>query len=403
MRYILILVIKLKKILIICLIFFLGYFLVFSNSFNDTKKEEDEKNILEKRAVFISYIELSKYIKNSDVDVSKKNILDMIKNINELGFNMIILQVRSFNDAIYESKIFPWSSTISTTEGVSPGYDVLEYFIKCSHKYNIELHAWINPYRVRTNSDVSTITEGNPAYKYINTDYLYVNNGIYLNPAKDEVIDLVVKGVLEILEKYNVDGISFDDYFYPDDNISVNDYNLYIKNNSYVSFSDYRLMKVNEMVEKVHKVCKEKGKVFGISPSGNILNNYNNIYADVKKWGSSDKYVDYLMPQVYYGFFNGAQAFHSVLQEWEDIVVDDSVKLLPALAFYKVGTVDKYAKEGVNEWIENNDIIMREILLSRNLDNYDGFALYRYDYLFNKELMTNTTIKEIENIKEIIN
>lgn len=397
-------VIILKKILIICFIFFLSYFLFFdSDGLTNRKKVVSKENESEKRAMFISYIELCKYVKNSDVDTSKKNILQMIKNIDELGFNMIILQVRSFNDAIYESKIFPWSITVSTVEGVSPGYDILEYFIKSSHKYDIELHAWINPYRVRTNSDVSTITESNPAYKYINTDYLYVNNGIYLNPAKDEVIDLIVDGVDEILKKYDIDGISFDDYFYPDDTISVNDYNSYIKNNSYITFSEYRLMKVNEMVEKVHKVCKEKDKIFGISPSGNISNNYNDIYADVKKWGSSDKYVDYLMPQIYYGFFNEAQAFQSVLQEWEDIVVDDSVKLLPALAFYKVGTVDKYARGGINEWVENDDIIMREILLSRNLDNYDGFALYRYDYLFNKELMTNTTMMEIENIKEIIN
>lgn len=396
--------IKLRKILIICFIFFLGYFLFFnSDTSTNQKKVISKENTSEKRAIFISYIELSKYVKNSDIDVSKKNIVQMIKNIDGLGFNMIILQVRSFNDAIYESEIFPWSSTVSTAEGVSPGYDILEYFIKNSHKYNIELHAWINPYRVRTNSDVTTITEGNPAYKYIDTDYLYVNDGIYLNPAKDEVIDLIVSGIEEILKKYDVDGISFDDYFYPDDNISVNDYNSYIENNSYITFSEYKLMRVNEMVEGVHKVCEENKRVFGISPSGNISNNYSDISADVKRWGSSNKYVDYLMPQIYYGFFNEAQAFHNVLQEWENIVVDDSVKLLPALAFYKVGTIDKYAKGGINEWVENNDIIMREILLSRNLNNYDGFALYRYDYLFNKELMTDTTMKEIENIKEIMN
>lgn len=396
--------IKLRKILIICFIFFLGYFLFFnSDTSTNPKKVISKETTSEKRAIFISYIELSKYVKNSDIDASKKNIVQMIKNIDELGFNMIILQVRSFNDAIYESEIFPWSSTVSIAEGVSPGYDILEYFIKSSHEYNIELHAWINPYRVRTNSDVTTITEGNPAYKYIDTDYLYVNDGIYLNPAKDEVIDLIVSGIEEILKKYDVDGISFDDYFYPDDNISVNDYNSYIENNSYITFSEYKLMRVNEMVERVHKVCEENKRVFGISPSGNISNNYSDISADVKRWGSSNKYVDYLMPQIYYGFFNEAQAFHNVLQEWENIVVDDSVKLLPALAFYKVGTIDKYAKGGINEWVENNDIIMREILLSRNLNNYDGFALYRYDYLFNKELMTDTTMKEIENIKEIMN
>lgn len=389
-----------RKSFVLVLIFLVVCLFIFTDNEKEVvnKKKED----YEKRVVFISYIELSKYVKNKDVEESKKNISQMVKNIKDLGFNTIILQVRSFSDAIYKSNIFPWSSCVAEYEGKSPGYDVLEYFINVSHSNNIKLHAWLNPYRVRTSTDVSTISKDNPAYKYINTDTLYINNGIYYNPAKKEVNKLIVSGIDEILDNYDVDGICFDDYFYPDKLVSERDYLEYKKDNPLVSFDEFRLMTINKMIEDVHKSCENKNKPFGISPSGNIENNYDGIYADVKKWGGSDLYVDYLMPQIYYGFFNEAQAFHKVLKEWDNLITNNSIELVPALAFYKVGEVDKYARDGSTEWVDNNDIIMREILLSRNLKNYNGFALYRYDYLFNDELKTSTTMKEIENMKKIL-
>ena len=107
------------------------------------------------------------------------------------------------------------------------------------------------------------------------------------------------------------------------------------------------------------------------------------------------------MPQVYYGFFNESKSFKSVIDEWNNLIKND-IDLYIALAFYKVGVIDNYARGGSNEWIINNDIIMREIILSRNLKYYKGFSLFRYDYLFNTELYTHTTMLEIENIKKIL-
>lgn len=385
----------------IIIILVLVIFLIILSISKDEPERKAQNN--EKRAIFVSYIELGKYIKNNEISTSKENIKKMINNIKNLGFNTIILQVRAFSDSIYESDIFPWSSCVSNEEGITPGYDILNYFIKISHEKNINLYAWINPYRVRTSNNVESITESNPAYKYINTDVLYVNNGIYYNPAKEETIQLIVSGVSEIINNYDVDGICFDDYFYPDKIVGEKEYIEYKKNNIEITFDEYRLQTVNDMVERVHKECQKKKIPFGISPSGNIENNYDGIYADVKKWGSSNKYVDYLMPQIYYGFFNETQAFHNVVKKWDKLVTNKNIKLIPALAFYKVGLVDEYAKSGANEWVENNNIIMREIIMSRNLKNYDGFALYRYDYLYNEELKTKTTMKEIENIKKIMN
>ncbi len=373
--------------------------LIFINDSKDLDRTYKD----ETRSIFISYIELSKYINNNDVINSKKNIKKMINNTEKLGLNTIILQVRSMSDAIYKSNIYPCCSYICGSEDNKLNFDILKYFIKESKKKNIKVIAWINPYRVRSATSNVPITSNNPVYKYIGTDVLYEKNGIYLNPAKNESINLIVDGVLEIVKNYDVDGILFDDYFYPDLEVDINNYAEYQKGNKDKDINSYRLDNVSRMVEKVHKTCKKYNKTFGVSPDGNMENNYNRHFADVKKWGSSNKYVDYLMPQIYYGFYNETKSFNNVIHEWDDIIKCDDVKLMIALAFYKVGSFDKYANSGSEEWILNNDIIKREIILSRNLKNYQGFSLFRYDYLFNSELKTTTTVKEIENIKEILN
>ena len=359
------------------------------------KKEE------ETRAIFVSYIELNKYIKGNDYEISKRNIRKIIKNIKRLKCNTIILQVRSASDAIYKSNIYPMSLNIVNTE-YDDYYDVLDYFIKESHKSNVKVIAWINPYRIRTTCDKTTITEKNPAYKYLDTDIVYINNGIYYNPSKQETEDLIVKGVEELLN-YDVDGILFDDYFYPDNNIDKKDYEEYIKNNEFIEEKNYRLNIVNKMIKRVYKTCKNKNIKFGISPDGNIDNNYNKNYADVKSWLKSNEYIDFIMPQIYYGFYNSTRDYIKVTKEWENLIENKDIELYIALAFYKVGMEDKYAKSGFNEWIDNDNIIMREILLSRNLKNYKGFSLFRYENIFNEEIYTKTSIKEIENLKKILN
>ena len=232
---IIILVKCMKKIILLGSIFFIVTMII-----NNTYKQEIE---IEERGVFISYIELNKYVKDKSVDESKKNIDQIINNIKSLGFNLIILQIRSFSDAIYESSIFPWSSTVSSHEGVYPGYDVLDYFIDKCHENNIFIYGWINPYRVRTSNDVGSISKDNPAYKYLGSRHIIIDNGIYYNPSSDEVVNLIVSGVEEVVSKYEIDGILFDDYFYPNTDCDYLEYEEYLSKNDYIGFYDYHLMK----------------------------------------------------------------------------------------------------------------------------------------------------------------
>lgn len=374
-----------KKILIILLL----VFLIINTGFTNKKEEI--------RGVFISYIEEKEYLTN-DQKKSKINIKEIINNIKKSNYNLIILQVRSNCDSIYKSNIFK-----EKLDGLSNDYfDVLDYFIQESHKKGIKVYAWINPYRIRTTIDTSSITELSPAYKYLNTDYIYINNGIYFNPSKKEVEDLIVEGVKEIIDNYEVDGILFDDYFYPGDDVDIKDYNEYIENNDYVDPKTYHLNIINRMVKRVHTICKNKNVLFGISPDGNISNNYDYLYADIYKWLDSSDYVDYIMPQIYYGFFNESKPFYNIVHEWNNYIKNKDIKLIIALAMYKSGNYDKYAKSGEYEWINSKDILKKEVLISRNLKQYNGFSIFRYDNLYGNNINDNQQ-EEANNLHQILN
>lgn len=346
------------------------------------------------RGVFVSYIEISKYLKDQDEVNSKKNIIKIIENIKSINCNTIIIQVRPSSDAIYESDVFPLSKYL--TDSNSYPYDVLENVIEESHKRNIDVYAWINPYRISTTSDLSEIKEDNPAYKYINTDTIYIDNGIYFNPAKKEVEELILKGIDEVLN-YNIEGLIFDDYFYPCEDIDENDYNEYLKDNSKISKQEYRLNIINSLIKKTYEKCSNKNVLFGVSPDGNMDNNYNKHYIDVKKWMKEERYIDFIMPQLYYGFTNSSKPYIETLNEWNSLIKNNKTKLITALAFYKSGNIDKYAKDGMNEWIEEENIIMKQIIKARNMSNYIGFSLYRYDNIF-----SDNGKNELSNVKKIL-
>lgn len=387
-------------LLLIIFLLFIIYLLVPSATTN-TKKEERE----EKRAVFISYIELGNYLRGKDEETIKKTIDDMLDNVKNFDFNMVILQVRSFSDAIYPSSIFPSSRSIVNNEGDELPFDILKYFIKKAHQKDLELHAWINPYRISNDTDTSIISKENPAYKLINTSSVKVidNVGIYYNPASSEVESLILDGVEEIIKKYDVDGIHFDDYFYPKSNdIDGTDYEKAYKDNNSLTLQEYRLNTISSLIRKTYKLIKsyDKSILFGISPDGNIDNNYNSNYVDTRKFCTEEGYLDYIMPQVYYGFLNSTKPFEDTVKSWNNLITND-IDLIPALAFYKTGNIDEFAKKGVNEWVEYNNIIAREVMLSRELSNYSGFALFRYDSIFGNSL-TETSFLEKENLKNIL-
>ena len=384
-----------KKIIIYFAVIFITAFLLFS-----INRKNKNYYYNESRGIFLSYIEYLEYFQGKDCNNIKKQIDNIMVELKDNYINRIYLQVRPFSDSIYNSNIFPFSHTISGVQGEDIGLDVLDYFLKVAHKENIEIHAWINPYRISNYTDISFLSEDNPAFHWLKTNHVKIieGKGIYYNPASSEVKELIINGVIEIVKKYDVDGILFDDYFYPDNTIDLDNYKE-VENT--ISLTDFRLSQVNELVSNIYKKIKEINSdiLFGISPDGNINNNYDDHYADVKKWISEDGYVDYIMPQIYYGFIHESKPFIATINEWNNLI-KNKVELIPVLALYKSGEPDLYAGSGINEWVEEDDIIKKQIQVSRNMSNYIGFSIFRYDYLIRNQKSVNLQ-NEIYNFQSL--
>ena len=379
-----------KFLFIIVVMFIIATFFIIGNKKTNVNSSSDKS--LEYKAIFFSYIEINKYIKNNNS--AKKNIDLVIDNLSSDGFNLILLHVRSFSDSIYNSNIFP--------NYLNLDFDVLDYFIEKAHDKNIDVHAWINPYRISSDKNF-VIEEDHPAYSFLNTTNIKIlDNGVYYNPASLDVTNLIVSGVEEIVSNYNVDGIIFDDYFYPSKDIDNEDYLLYKDSGGDMNISEYRMNNISNMISGVYSCIKKNNKdiLFGISPQGNISNNYNNEYLDIKKILSEEGYIDYIMPQIYFGFNNGSRPFVETIKEWSNLIINEKIMLIPVLSLYKSGSSDKYAGSGINEWIDNSDIIKRQIIYSRNIKFYYGFSVFRYDHFYNS---TNSMMKEeVSNIKDIL-
>ena len=339
----------------------------------------------EVRAVWISYLDLMPIVQGKSKSEFRSNIRNAFDNCAEMGLNTLIVQVRPFADALYESAYFPYSYIVngSNLEGYDPGFDPLEIMVTEAHSRGLKIEAWLNPYRVRNPNAKIGLSGDSIAAQWQNdySDYVIeYKTGLYFNPARKDVQDLIVNGVIEIVKNYAVDGIHFDDYFYPspDNNFDSIAYDEYTSGGGKKSLGDWRRNNVNTLVKRLYKEIKaiRSSCKFGISPQGNHGNNYSQQYIDVAKWGSTPGYVDYICPQIYWGYENKAAPYSEMLSSWEDMITSPKVQLYVGLASYKIGGNEK-------DFTNSTDIMERQVSDAREMKHYKGFALYRYDSLFN--------------------
>jgi uncharacterized lipoprotein YddW (UPF0748 family) len=369
--------------------------------------EEEKSDYI--KGVWIAYYELQKMIGNLNEAEFKKKASSSFKKLYDMGFNTVCVQVRAFADAFYNSSYFPVSKYCFGKEGSELKYDVLEILCSAAKENNLMIEAWINPYRVSFDNNPQNLSDKNPAKIWLNdkkkNSNVYVcDSGIYFNPASSEVNNLIINGVKEIAENYDISGIHFDDYFYPskDEKIDSLEYKNYKDKGGKLSLSDYRRECVNNMIKGVNKAIKDINKSieFGISPASNIENNYNNLFADVESWAGDNSFGDYICPQVYFGFKNVYQPFMFTVKKWVEI---SNKKLYIGLALYKAGEEDKYAaqndKTAINEFKNNKNIIARQINYLAKIDNIKGFYIFSYSSLFDekKKNEVDNLIKAIQS------
>ena len=361
----------------------------------DTPESDEEM-----RGVWVSYMELSM---ENESSITQKAFEDKFTEIaqkcRESGFNTLIVQVRPFCDALYKSCYFPWSHILTGTQGENPQYDALQIMCDICKENNLKIHAWINPYRVSSNETPKKLSDNNPYIK--NTEIgIKTDNGIFLDPSNETAQQLISDGVKEIAENYDVDGIQFDDYFYPteDESFDKKQYEAYIekygKENS-MSLDNWRMQNVNTLICKVYRTIKsvDSSVEFGISPQGNIGNN-DGLYADVKSWCTCKGFADYICPQIYFSLENPALTFEDCLDSWTSLDFDENVKLYVGLGGYKAGN-GEYDEE---TWLLSDSILADEYDILRNNKSVRGFMLYSYN-----SLEDDTAKKEINNLINALN
>lgn len=348
----------------------------------------------ELRGVWLSFYEISEICKGKTEEEYTESVKEIIRVIRESGFNTVFFQVRCFSDALYKSSVFPSSRYIAEKEGAEISFDPLKIFIELAAENNIAVHAWINPLRISYTTDISELSEDNPAKRLYDEDedlssLIICEKGIYYNPADAAARKVILSGVKEIIENYDVAGIQFDDYFYPECE-DINDaihYNSYKENNGQLTLQEWRKANVSSLISSVYnliKTCKED-LIFGVSPSASFSKN-EKICADVNLWCKEDGFVDYIMPQTYYGFENETMPFTETVNEWLGLEKSESVKLYFGLAAYKCGETDENAGSGKNEWREKTDILSRQYEYLKLSNDFSGVSLYSYSYCFGGNL-----------------
>ncbi len=340
---------------------------------------------------YLSYMEIAVTQQRKTEREYKAYIESLFNNMKKINVTDCFLQVRPFADAMYESELFPTSGYCK-----SANFDPLKLIIDVAHSFDIDIHGWINPYRCGNNFTFF-------GYGEESNEIIKTQSGTYFNPGALSVQKLIISGVKELLENYDIKGIHIDDYFYPPDVYSADktDFDIYKKSGGKLSLSDWRKENVNALVKGIYFAVKSYGddKIFSISPSGDIDKNMNEIYADVELWCGENGYCDIVLPQLYFGFDNESLPFEQTLSRWLKITDRSKVKIVPVLALYKSGNEDVYAGEsGKMEWIDNNDIIKRQVECLRK-EKINSFALYSGSYINFSETFLS---KELYSLKSVL-
>ncbi len=313
--------------------------------------------------------------------------------LQKAGFNAVIAQVRPTGDAFYRSKISPWSKYLSGKQGMPlvDGFDPLVFMIEEAHKRNLEFHAWLNPYRASMDTSTITLSDMHP-YKHHPEWFMQYGNKLYFNPALAEVRNYITEVVTEIVMEYNVDGIHFDDYYYPypaagellPDAADFAKYGL-----GFANIEDWRRHNVDMLIGQISGMVKlvAPSVKFGVSPFGVWRNSskdpvlgsatragiatYDDLYADVRSWLEKG-WVDYVVPQIYWHIGFPVADYEVLLNWWEKNSFGRNV--YAGHAAYKVG-VNKEP-----EWTNGLEI-PKQVRLNRSTAGIDGSVYYNFTSL----------------------
>jgi len=387
----LILIKRMMKHISIFFIFFILYFTLQAQTFSPKH---------EFRAVWVATVANIDWPSKPGLSTKdqQKEIIEILNMHQNLRMNAIILQVRPAADAFYQSELEPWSRYLTGTPGMAPNpfYDPLQFWIEECHKRGMELHAWLNPYRVAQN--FNDVLAGNHIAFQHSEWILNYGNKLYFDPGLPQTREFVTSVVKDIVTRYDVDAIHFDDYFYPyplaeefPDTTSFQQYN---RGFSAEDKGDWRRENVDLIIKMLNDTIKatKPWVKFGISPFGvwrNVADdpkgsntnagttNYDHLYADVIKWQEKG-WIDYLLPQIYWQIGHPTVDFELLANWWKNH------------AYYRAmyighGVYKSDSASTTKAWTMPEEL-PRQIELLRTIPKINGSAFYSSKH-FNRDLM----------------
>ena len=349
------------------------------------------------RAVWVSYLEWQQ-VDFSTPETFSGDIAVILDNIRNLGATVVLAQVRPFGDALYPSSYYPFSHLCTGQQGRDPGYDPLALLVQAAHDRGLALEAWVNPYRIQAGL-TPALCGTSPAK--LHPDWVkYTDTGAYLDPANTAVRQYIADAVGELCANYDVDGIHFDDYFYPTTDPAF-DAADYAASGTALTRDDWRRENVNALVELCHATARRYGVRFGVAPVGDPEQNYALQYSDAARWLRQGT-VDYLMPQLYWGqeYVKDGDTSHSLARlagAWAALPRAAGVRLYAGLGAYRIGAGDGSAAG--SEWVSGRALADQLNLLDRL--GVQGAGLYRYASLFDASDYAGLAAAEVDAVRQV--
>lgn len=350
----------------VCLIFVLLFLTSCSPNGEGERKEKETPSQSFVTGVWISCYELGGMLDSGNF---KEEFSAAAKNIASINATDAFVHVRAFSDSLFYSDYYPQNS-----KTLNYDFDVLEFMINELKGYNIRFHAWINPFRAA--------------------------DGGFYNPADETVRKNIISGVREIVDKYSIDGIHFDDYFYnlSDNTADADTFALYTASGeNTATIEQYRTSQITSLIFSVKNAIKYKNEkiIFSVSPAADMEKNQNSAFADIPYWCQSGA-VDWIIPQLYFGFDYPDEKFRfeNLLEVWRKMPRADTVSLIIGLASYKLGT-DKAPDN--EEWAMADNILSRQTAICKAASDISGVSFFSYSSLFSADGLHTSALSKIRS------
>jgi len=340
----------------------------------------------------------------TEVAVLKREADAILDRAVTMGLNAVFLQVRPSGDAFYKSPSFPWSNYLTGKQGLPPSenFDPLDYWVQAAHSRGIALHAWLNPYRVtydsfKTSSEAfASLAPSNPANLRKDLVVFHTDGRLYFNPGLPEARQLLIDEIAFLVQNYKIDGIHFDDYFYPGTEFEDND--AYISSKTSLTRADWRRDNNTRLIKGVYDTIRSirKDVQFGVSPFGIWANkkdhpqgsdtrgnqSYFSHYADTKLW-VKEGMLDYIMPQLYWHIGFDIADYTKLLSWWDDVVKGTDVALYIGHAAYRTGNTSTSSP-----WYGEEEIL-RQLRLNKTYPSVKGSVYFREKFFLTRPTLMN--------------